>query len=87
MFTIHRFRLLHASREVELKPGRDVLMQQISLENLVQYVSPHWLHLLKVQERSHFIVLRNGIQTVNETDVAEIMEAVIQEHAKETLYH
>jgi len=62
-------------------------MQQISLENLVQYVSPHWLHLLKVQERSHFIVLRNGIQKVNESDVAEIMEAVIQEYSKETLYH
>ncbi|WP_280769956.1 hypothetical protein [Salipaludibacillus daqingensis] len=62
-------------------------MQQMSLENLVQHVSPQWIHLLRVQERSQFIVLKNGIQTVNEDDVAEIMEAVIQEHAKETLYH
>ncbi|PYZ93789.1 hypothetical protein CR194_11615 [Salipaludibacillus keqinensis] len=62
-------------------------MQQMSLENLVQYVSPQWLHLLRLEERSQFIVLRNGIQKVNEHDVAEIMEAVIQEHSKETLYH
>ncbi|MCE7791423.1 hypothetical protein K8O68_03165 [Salipaludibacillus sp. CUR1] len=62
-------------------------MQQISLENLVQYVSPQWLHLLKMEERSRSIVLRNGLQKLNEEDVAEIMEAVIQEYAKETLYH
>lgn len=79
--------MLQSSREIELKPGRDVQMQQMSLENLVQYVSPQWLHLLRLEERSQFIVLRNGIQKVNEHDVAEIMEAVIQEHSKETLYH
>lgn len=62
-------------------------MQQMSLENLVQCVSPQWLHLLKTAERSQSVVLRNGIQRVNQEDVAEIMGAVIQEHAKETLYH
>ncbi|MGJ9382345.1 hypothetical protein [Salipaludibacillus sp. CF4.18] len=61
-------------------------MQQMSLENLVQYISPQWLHLLKTVERSQFVVLRNGIQKVNEADVAEIMGAVIQKHTKETLY-
>ncbi|MCR6107631.1 hypothetical protein HXA34_15095 [Salipaludibacillus agaradhaerens] len=62
-------------------------MQQISLENLVQHVSPQWLHLLTSKERSQSIVLRDGLQRLNAEDLAEIMEAVIQEHAKKCYYH
>ncbi|WP_416151528.1 hypothetical protein ACM26V_11355 [Salipaludibacillus sp. HK11] len=62
-------------------------MQQVSLGNLVQHVSPQWIHLLRINEQSQYVVLRNGIQKVNQNDLTEIMEAVIQEHAKETLYH
>lgn len=64
-----------------------VRMQQIPLANLVQHVSPKWLHLLKEEERSQWVVLRNGIQHVDETDLAEIVEAVIQEHQKSPFFH
>ncbi|WP_096189771.1 hypothetical protein [Evansella halocellulosilytica] len=62
-------------------------MQQIPLANLVHHVSPEWIHLLTEQERTQWIVLRNGIQHVNETDLAEILEAVIEEHRKSPFYH
>ncbi|MBU9713724.1 hypothetical protein [Evansella tamaricis] len=62
-------------------------MQQIPLANLVQYVSPKWLHLLKEEEQSQWVVLRDGIKEVNEEDLAEIVEAVIQEHQKNPFYH
>lgn len=62
-------------------------MRQISLGHLVQHVSPNWLILLTENERTKDIVLRNGVENVKEEDVVEIMEAVISEYAKETLYH
>ncbi|MBU9721086.1 MULTISPECIES: hypothetical protein [Bacillaceae] len=62
-------------------------MQQIPLANLVQYVSPKWLHLLKEEERTQWIVLKNGIAQVDEEDLVEIVEAVIQEHQKSPFYH
>ncbi|GEL08050.1 hypothetical protein [Salisediminibacterium halotolerans] len=61
-------------------------MQQEPLENIVQTVSPAWLHLLKSDERHQDVVLRNGMNCLNESDVAEIVEAVIQQRAKNTLY-
>ncbi|MFA9559064.1 hypothetical protein ACERII_17275 [Evansella sp. AB-rgal1] len=61
-------------------------MQQVPLENLVQSLSPEWLHLLKEEERSQRVVLRDGIQQVNETDLMEIVEAVIKEHQKSSFY-
>lgn len=61
-------------------------MQQIPLENIVQFISPAWLHLLKLEERHQDVVLRNGMNRLNEQDVAEIVEAVIQQRAKNTLY-
>lgn len=62
-------------------------MRQISLGHLVQHVSPNRLILLTENERTKDIVLRNGVENVKEEDVVEIMEAVISEYAKETLYH
>ncbi|SDZ28977.1 hypothetical protein SAMN05421736_10944 [Evansella caseinilytica] len=62
-------------------------MQQIPLENLVQHVSPKWLHLLKEKEKSQQVVLRDGIQQVNERDLAEIVEAVILVHNRAYPYH
>ncbi|WP_147805245.1 hypothetical protein [Alkalicoccus halolimnae] len=62
-------------------------MHQISLGHLVQHVSPDWLHLLTDMERTKHVVLRNGVENVNEKDVMEIMEAVIAEFGKETLHH
>ncbi|SDO13771.1 hypothetical protein [Alkalicoccus daliensis] len=62
-------------------------MHQITLGHLVQHVSPDWLLLLTDNERTKDIVLRNGVENVKEEDVMEIMEAVISEHASETLYH
>ncbi|QKS72090.1 hypothetical protein FLK61_36120 [Paenalkalicoccus suaedae] len=62
-------------------------MQQISLGYLVQHVSPELMHLLTQDERSQNVVLRNGMTSVNQEDVMEIMEAVIQEHSKKALYH
>ncbi|ADU31525.1 hypothetical protein [Evansella cellulosilytica] len=61
-------------------------MQQVPLKNLVQTVSPEWLHLLKEEERSQWVVLRDGIQQVNEDDLVEIVEAVILEHQKVNFY-
>ncbi|MDG5787040.1 hypothetical protein QA612_06005 [Evansella sp. AB-P1] len=61
-------------------------MQQVPLENLVQTVSPKWIHLLKEEELSQWVVLRNGIQQVNEDDLMEIVGAVIQEHQKTIFY-
>lgn len=62
-------------------------MHQITLGHLVQHVSPDWLLLLTDHERTKDIVLRNGVENLKEEDVMEIMEAVISEHANETLYH
>ena len=62
-------------------------MQQVPLENIVQSVSPAWLHLLKTEERAQDVVLRNGLSHLNEEDVAEIVEAVIQQWSKNTLFH
>ena len=62
-------------------------MQQIPLANLVQFVSPKWLHLLKEEERTQWIVLQNGIQQVGKKDLVEILEAVILEHQKVPYNH
>ncbi|TVP86912.1 MAG: hypothetical protein EA344_02830 [Alkalicoccus sp.] len=62
-------------------------MHQISLGHLVQQKSPNWLHLLTDSERMKDIVLKNGVESINEEDVMEIMEAVIAEYAKETIHH
>ncbi|UCZ52319.1 hypothetical protein LGQ02_15930 [Bacillus shivajii] len=61
-------------------------MQQVPLENLVHHVSPEWIHLLTEQERTQWIVLRNGIAQVDQTDLAEIMEAVIEENRASPFY-
>ncbi|MFC4737587.1 hypothetical protein ACFO4L_13370 [Bacillus daqingensis] len=62
-------------------------MHQILLGHLVEQISPAWLHLLTEEERTKDIVLRHGVDQVNEDDVKEIMEAVISEKADNTLYH
>lgn len=62
-------------------------MQQIPLQDLVQTVSPQWLHLLKEEERSQWVVLRDGIQQMKEEDLAEIIEAVILQHQKIFVTH
>ncbi|CAM3855580.1 hypothetical protein [Alkalicoccus chagannorensis] len=62
-------------------------MHQISLGDLVQYVSPEKFHLLKYVERTKDIVLRHGLETVGEDDIVEIMEAVITEQSEEILLH
>lgn len=62
-------------------------MLQVPLQDLVQTVSPKWLYLLKEEERSQWIVLRDGMQHVSEQDLAEIVEAVILAHQDLLLYH
>lgn len=62
-------------------------MLQVPLKDLVQTVSPKWLHLLKEEEQSQWVVLRNGMERLSEEDVAEIVEAVIIAHQRPRFYH
>ena len=62
-------------------------MQQIPLQDLVQTVSPQWLHLLKEVERSQWVVLRDGVKQMKVEDLAEIIEAVILQHQKDFVTH
>ncbi|MFB4163061.1 hypothetical protein ACE1TI_04280 [Alteribacillus sp. JSM 102045] len=62
-------------------------MEQIQLEVLLEFMYPQGLKLLKKEERSVPIVLQDGLRDVSETDVQEIVEAVIMERGKSSVPH
>lgn len=62
-------------------------MEQIQLEVLLEFMYPQALTLLKKEERNVPIVLQDGLRDVSETDVQEIVEAVIMERGKSSVPH
>ncbi|SDH30984.1 hypothetical protein SAMN05192534_1045 [Alteribacillus persepolensis] len=62
-------------------------MEQIQLEILLEFMYPQALALLKEEERHVPIVLQDGLRDVTETDVQEIVEAVIMERGKSSVPH
>ncbi|TMW71760.1 hypothetical protein [Alteribacter natronophilus] len=62
-------------------------MEHLPLVSLVQFVSPDWLRMLKEEEQSQLIVVRDGIRRVSEEDLIEIVEAVIKEKRQHAIYH
>ncbi|SDH72764.1 MULTISPECIES: hypothetical protein [Alteribacillus] len=62
-------------------------MEQIQLEVLLEFMYPQGLALLKKEERNVPIVLQDGLRDVSETDVQEIVEAVIMERGKSSVPH
>lgn len=61
-------------------------MQQMPLGNIVLSVAPDLMKLLTSEERTHDIVLRNGVEALKAHDVEEIVEAVIQRTMNHSLY-
>lgn len=61
-------------------------MQQLPLGNIVLSVAPDLMNLLTSEERTHDIVLRNGVESLKTSDVKEILEAVIQRTMNHSLY-
>ncbi|WP_096436189.1 hypothetical protein [Alteribacter populi] len=62
-------------------------MEHLPLVNLVQFVSPGWLRMLKEEEQLQLVVIRDGIHYVSEEDLIEIVEAVIIEKRQHEIYH
>ncbi|PYZ97165.1 hypothetical protein CR205_00760 [Alteribacter lacisalsi] len=62
-------------------------MEHLPLVSLVQFVSPDWLRMLKEEEQSQLIVVRDGIRRMSEEDLIEIVEAVIKEKRQHAIYH
>ncbi|MGY4689188.1 hypothetical protein [Salibacterium sp. K-3] len=62
-------------------------MEQIQLDVLLEFLYPEALELLKQEEKEIPIVLQDGLRDVNETDVQEIIEAVIMEQGQGAVVH
>ncbi|WP_026690700.1 hypothetical protein [Alteribacter aurantiacus] len=62
-------------------------MEHLPLVNLVQFVSPHWLRMLKEEEQLQLVVIRDGVGGVSKEDLIEIVEAVIEEKRRHAIYH
>ena len=62
-------------------------MKTIELSYLLVSVSPQYLSLLTLNEKTLPIVLRDGLTWVKEEDVKEIVEAVIMENMEKRYIH
>ncbi|RSL32914.1 hypothetical protein D7Z54_12875 [Salibacterium salarium] len=62
-------------------------MEQIQLDVLLEFLYPEALDLLTKKEKVVPIVLHDGLRDVSETDVQEIMEAVIMERGQDSMVH
>ncbi|MFC5712818.1 hypothetical protein ACFPU1_08490 [Thalassorhabdus alkalitolerans] len=60
-------------------------MEQIQLNDLLEFFSPEWISLLSVEERDVPIVLQDGLGNLEKKDLLEIVEAVIMQQGERTV--
>lgn len=62
-------------------------METVKLSTLIKYVDPNLQDFLTMQELALPVVLKNGIDSVSDEDILEIIEASILLKGKGALLH